>query len=73
MFEFKNIQRHHIKLNMHLIDRIPEYEYANVLLQISCTMIFGLLLIVATYMNIFISSRLSSYCKAMNAKMIEWF
>ena len=61
--EFKNIQRHHIKLNMHLIDRIPEYEYAKVLLQISCTMIFGLLLIVATYMNIFISSRFLAIAK----------
>ena len=26
---------------MHLIDRIPEYEYAKGLLQISCAMIFG--------------------------------
>ena len=51
---------------MHLIDRIPEYEYTKVLLQISCTMIFGLL---NCYIhgNIFISSRFqllqSNKCK----------
>ena len=57
------------KLNMHLIDRIPEYEYAKVLLQISCTMVFGLL---NCYIHeYFYFKQISSYCKAINAKMIE--
>ena len=55
---------------MHLIDRIPEYEYAKGLLQISCAMILDHL--IATYKGIFYFKQIFSYFKAMNAKISDF-
>lgn len=68
IYEFKNIQSHYFKLEVHLIDRIPENEYAKVLLKISCTLIFGPLDCCINKIY-FYFKQISNYCKAMNAKI----